>query len=145
MITLQRLDAGEARRAIEGARRHAEAIGVPMCMAVTDESGTLIAFERMDGGKVHSVQVAQDKAFTACSARRPTHEIGELAQPGGPLFGLNVTLGGRISIVAGGLPIVAKGQVIGGIGVSSGTPQQDLACATAALAALCLDGAEAQS
>ena len=89
----------------------------------------------MDGGKIHSIQVAQDKAFTAASARRPTHELAALAQPGQPLFGLNVAVSGRFCVVGGGLPVIVDEQVVGGIGVSSGTPAQDLECATAGLAA----------
>jgi len=131
MISLKRLDAGEARTVIDGVRQKAAEIGVPMCIAVVDESGFPIAFERMDGGKVHSIQVAMDKAFTAASARRPTHEIATLAQPGQPLFGINVAIGGRFSIVGGGIPVIVDGTVVGGVGVSSGTPAQDLECATA--------------
>ncbi|GAA0322678.1 heme-binding protein [Sphingomonas oligophenolica] len=135
MITMRRLDASEARLIIEGARRQAQASGVPMCIAVTDDSGSLLAFERMDGGKIHSIAVAQDKAFTAASARRPTDELAALAQPGQPLFGINVAVSGRFCVVGGGLPVIVEGQVVGGIGVSSGTPAQDLECAAAGLAA----------
>lgn len=136
MIAVRRLDAQEARALVEGAQRQATAIGVPMCIAVVDESGSLLAFERMNGGKIHSIQVAIDKAFTAASARCPTHELAELGQPGAPLFGLNVTLGGRFCIVGGGVPVVVVDEVVGAVGVSSGTPAQDRECATAAVAAL---------
>jgi uncharacterized protein GlcG (DUF336 family) len=129
------LDAADAAIVLEGACRRAAAIGVPMCIAVVDESGTLLAFRRMDGGKVHSVQVAMDKAFTAASARRATHEIATVAQPGQPLFGINTAVNGRFSIVGGGLPVLVNGDVVGAIGVSSGTPAQDLDCATAGVAA----------
>jgi len=135
MIAVNRLDAYEASLIVAGARHRAQDIGVPMCIAVVDESGSLLAFERMDGGKIHSIQVAMDKAFTAASARRPTHELSELGQPGAPLFGLNVTLGGRFCIVGGGVPIALDGQVVGAVGISSGTPAQDQECATAGAAA----------
>lgn len=106
-----------------------------MCIAITDESGNLIAFERMDGGKVHSTTIAQDKAFTAASARKGTHEYNQACVPGNDnhLLGIHTALGGRLCIVGGGLPISVNGDVVGGIGISSGTPQQDLACAQAGI------------
>ena len=133
MLQVARLSADEARLVIDGARAKAVEIGVPMCIAVADESGALLAFERMDGGKSHSIHVALDKAFTAASARRGTHELAALAQPEQPLFGINAAVGGRFSIVGGGLPVAAGDIVVGGIGVSSGTPQQDQACAAAGI------------
>ncbi len=133
MLAVQRLDQSDAQAVIAGARAKAEEIGVPMCIAVTDESGNLIAFERMDGGKVHSITLAQDKAFTAASARKATHEYHAGCLPGAEnmLFGIHTAMGGRLCIVGGGLPIFVDGVCVGGVGVSSGTPAQDLQCATA--------------
>ena len=131
MLQIQRLSLEEAREALAGARDHAIEIGVPMCIAVVDESGTPITFERMDGGKVHSVQVAIDKAFTAASARKATHEYNAACVPGNLVFGIHTALGGRLCVVGGGLPISVGGITVGGIGVSSGSPQQDMACAEA--------------
>jgi len=125
MMTVTRLDAADARLLIEGAAAHAAGIGVPMCIAITDESGHLVAFERMDGGKVTSITIAIDKAFTAGAARKATHEYGEASQPGAPAYGIASAIGGRLMVVAGGLPVVVDGAVVGGIGVSSGTPAQD--------------------
>jgi len=135
MLTINRLSHAEARILIEGAACKADEIGVPMCIAITDESGNLIAFERMDGGKVHSTTIAQDKAFTAASARKGTHEYNQACVPGNDnhLFGIHTALGGRLCIVGGGLPISINGEVVGGIGISSGTPQQDMACAQAGI------------
>lgn len=107
-----------------------------MCIAITDESGNLLAFERMDGGKVPSSSIAIDKSFTASGTRKPTHEIGEASQPGNPVYGISSALGGRMLVVAGGLPVIVDGAVVGGIGVSSGTPAQDLQVAEAGLQAL---------
>lgn len=131
MLQIQRLSLEEAHVALAGAKAQAAQIGVPMCIAVVDESGTPIAFERMDGGKVHSVQVAIDKAFTAASARKATHEYNAACVPGNLVFGIHTALGGRISVVGGGLPITVDGVTVGGIGVSSGSPQQDMECAEA--------------
>lgn len=133
MLQIQRLSLEEAHEALAGARAHAAAIGVPMCIAVVDESGTPIAFERMDGGKVHSVQVAIDKAFTAASARKATHDYNAACVPGNLVFGIHTALGGRLCVVGGGLPISVAGVTVGGIGVSSGSPEQDMACAEAGL------------
>jgi len=108
---------------------------VPVCIAITDESSNLLAFERMDGGKIPSTDIAIDKSFTASGTRRATHELGEASQPGKPIYGLSAAVGGRMVLIAGGLPIIADDDVVGGIGVSSGTPAQDLQIAEAGLSA----------
>jgi uncharacterized protein GlcG (DUF336 family) len=104
-----------------------------MCIAVTDASGTLVAFERMDGGKVTSVTIAIDKAYTAAAAKKATHEYGTASQPGAPAYGINTAIGGRLMVVGGGLPVIVSGEVVGAVGVSSGTPDQDRDVAQAAL------------
>jgi uncharacterized protein GlcG (DUF336 family) len=133
MLTINRLDIADARIIIEGARAKAEAMGVPMCIAITDESGNLIAFERMDGGKVTSITIAIDKSYTASAAKKATHEYGAASQPGAPAYGIASAIGGRLMVVGGGLPISVDGAVVGGIGVSSGTPAQDTEVAQAAI------------
>jgi len=134
MKTVTRLDLSDARILIEGAARQADAIGVPMCIAVVDDAGQLIAFERMEGGKVTSTTIAIDKAFTAAAAKKATHDYGTASQPGAPAYGINSAIGGRLMVVGGGLPVLHQGDVVGGIGISSGTPAQDLAVAEAAIA-----------
>lgn len=136
MHTVTRLDLEKARILIAGATEKANEIGVPMCIAVVDESGNLLAFERMKGGKVTSTTIAIDKAYTAAAAKRATHEYGEVSQPGKPAYGINSAIGGRLMVVAGGLPVLVDGEVVGGIGISSGTPDQDRMCAQAGLDAL---------
>lgn len=131
MLNIKRLSHAEALVLIDGAREKATEIGVPMCIAIVDESGNLIAFERMDGGKITSVTIAQDKAFTAAAARKATHEYNEVCVPGSLAFGIHTEVGGRISTVGGGLPVMVDGEVVGGIGLSSGTPPQDMECAQA--------------
>lgn len=133
MLTINRLDQADAQRLIEGARNEAWLIGVPMCIAVTDESGNLLALERMDGGKVSSITIAQDKAFTAAATRKATHEYNAVNLPGQLAFGIHTEVGGRLSTVGGGLPVLVAGEVVGGIGLSSGTPEQDIQCANAAI------------
>ncbi len=133
MLTINRLSIDDARTLIEGASIKATEIGVPMCIAIVDESGQLIAFERMDGGKVTSAIIAQDKAFTAGGARKATHEYNAACQPGNLAFGIHTAIGGRLCVVGGGLPVLIDGEVVGGIGLSSGTPQQDMDCAQAGI------------
>lgn len=133
MLTIHRLDLEDARLLIRGASEKARDIGVPMCIAVVDESGNLVAFERMDGGKTTSVIIARDKAFTAAAARKATHEYNAANVPGNLAFGIHTEVGGRLSTVGGGLPVLVNGEVVGGIGLSSGTPQQDMDCAQAGI------------
>ncbi|MCH8550832.1 MAG: heme-binding protein [Natronospirillum sp.] len=133
MLTIKRLSIDEAHHLITGARLKAEEIGVPMCIAVVDESGNLIAFERMNGGKVTSITIAQDKAFTAGAARKATHEYNKACVPGNLAFGIHTAIGGRLCVVGGGLPVTVDGEVVGGIGLSSGTPDQDMVCAQAGI------------
>jgi uncharacterized protein GlcG (DUF336 family) len=133
MLTINRLDQADARVLIEGAVARAIEIGVPMCIAITDESGNLLAFERMDGGKVSSITLAQDKSFTASAARKATHEYNAACVPGNLVFGIHTALGGRLCVVGGGLPVMVDGEVVGGIGLSSGTPAQDMDCAQAGI------------
>lgn len=133
MLSIKRLSLDDARILIAGAREKAEEIGVPMCIAVTDESGQLIAFERMDGGKITSTIIAQDKAYTAAGAKRTTESYGEVSQPGKPAYGINSAIGGRLLVVAGGIPVIVDGDVVGAIGISSGTPAQDSECARAGI------------
>ena len=133
MLTINRLSIDDARVLIDGARTKAQEIGVPMCIAITDESGQLMAFERMDGGKITSTIIAQDKAYTAAGAKRTTESYGVASQPGSPAFGINSAIGGRLMVVGGGLPVIIDGEVVGGIGLSSGTPSQDTRCAQAGI------------
>lgn len=133
MKTTTNLDLGDAGRLLEGARNRSTQIGVPMCIAITDAAGNLVAFERMDGGKITSITIAIDKAYTAAAAKKATHEYGAASQPGAPAYGINSAIGGRLMVVGGGLPVIVGGEVVGAVGVSSGTPDQDRDVAQAAL------------
>ncbi len=126
-----------SRAIVEAAEAKARQIGVPQCIAVVDEGGHLLAFSRMDGGKISSVRVALTKAVSAATRRSPTGPMPS-AQDASVLLsiGLPLATGGSITPIRGGLPIVVDGQVVGGIGVSSGTEEQDVECAEAGLAAL---------
>jgi uncharacterized protein GlcG (DUF336 family) len=133
MLNIKRLSLEEAKILVKGAEKKSLEIGVPMCIAVTDEAGNLIAFTRMDGAKISSIDIAIDKAFTGGAARKGTHEYNQLAVPGKPTFGIHVTNRGRFSIIGGGLPIVMEDEVVGGVGISAGTADQDLVVAQGAV------------
>ena len=136
MLTVNRLSLEDAELLAEGAAKKSIEIGVPMCIAVTDESGNLILFRRMNGGKVSSIRIAIDKAFTAAAARNSTEHYNTLCQPGKPTFGIHVTNEGHFCIIGGGLPVVVGGDIVGGIGVSSGTAAQDTEVAQAGIDAM---------
>ncbi|MGH8869824.1 MAG: GlcG/HbpS family heme-binding protein [Actinomycetes bacterium] len=125
MITIRRLDLADAQELLDAAAEKAREIGVPMCTAVADEAGNLLAFSRMDGGKVSSISIAIDKAFTAAAARNDTSFYGGVSRPGEAAWGINQTNGGRFCVIGGGMPLVVEGVIVGGIGVSSGTAAQD--------------------
>jgi len=133
MMLAARLTLNDARIVLEGAEAKARQIAVDMDIAVVDDGGHLIAFVRMDNARVTSIDVAINKAFTAACARRATHEYAAVAGPGGPAFGIHTSNQGRFMIVGGGLPIFIKGVIAGGVGCSSGTPEQDREVAQAGI------------
>lgn len=109
-------------------------LGAHVSVAVVDAGGNLTAFLRMDGAEIAGPTLAVDKAYTSVSNRISTQELSLLAAPGGPLFGLHSNGGGRFVIFGGGMPIFYGDAVIGGIGVSGGSVEEDIACASAGLA-----------
>jgi uncharacterized protein GlcG (DUF336 family) len=135
LLTIQRLSYDNAAILISGAEAKAQEIGVPMCIAVVDESGYLIAFKRMDHGKALSTTLAQDKAHTSAISRKSTADYNEAAVPGSLVNGIQMAAGGRFSTVGGGIPVVVDDAVVGAIGLSGGAPEQDIACAEAGLRA----------
>jgi uncharacterized protein GlcG (DUF336 family) len=130
VITLE-----EAKGIVSDAEQKAQQMGQPMNIAVMDAGRNLMAFHRMDGAWVASIDIAIDKAFTSAGRGLTTREIGEMAQPGQPLFGINTTNGGRIVIFAGGIPLMRDGVVVGAVGVSGGTPDEDHEVAEAGVSA----------
>jgi uncharacterized protein GlcG (DUF336 family) len=131
-----RLTLQGARLVMASAVRKATAIGVPLDIAVVDDAGHLLVFNRMDGAKLSSIDIAISKAWTAACARRATHEYAEIASPGRPAYGIHVSNHGRFMIVGGGVPIFVDGKIVGGIGCSSGTTQQDREVAMAGISVL---------
>lgn len=126
----------QAEKAIAAARAKAQQINTQMCIAVVDSGGVLKAFHRMDDAWVGSIDIAMKKAKTAVFFGMPTGEIGKLSQPGGPLYGIEHSNDGLITF-PGGLPIVDKdGVMIGAIGVSGSSVENDHAVAQAGVATL---------
>jgi len=128
-----------ASRMTEAAVRHAAGLGVAVSAAVVDSGGHLVHFQRMDRAEIAGPTLAVDKAFTAVAHRIATAELGPLAGPDGELAGLAANGGGRYVVFGGGLPCWADAGtpdaiVVGGIGVSGGSVEQDIACAEAGLA-----------
>lgn len=115
------------------AEAEAVKIGVPMAIAVVDEEGGLQFFKRMDGTLPVSTELAMSKAYTAAAIRIPTQTVGELAQPGAPLYGIQHTHNGRIVLFGGGYPLCIGGKVVGGIGISGGSVEQDMQVAEPAV------------
>lgn len=122
-----------AERLLVAAHEHATATGARVSAAVVDGGGHLIAFGRMDGAEIAGPTLAVDKAFTAVAQSASTAELAVLAAPGGPLFGLHSNGGGRYVIFPGGIPLRRNGVIVGAVGVSGGTVEQDEACAQAAV------------
>ena len=126
----------QALELIAAAKEKARKISVPMVIAVVDGGGNLVALQRMDGALLVSIDIAANKAYTAVAIKIPTHELAKLTQSGQPLFGIHNADGGRIVIFGGGFPLERNNEIIGGIGVSGGSVEQDVLCAKAALARL---------
>ena len=120
---------------LEAARAKAAEIGVPMNIAVVDEGSNLVAFARMDHAWLGSIDIAQGKAYTARAFDMPTKDLAPLAQPGGSLYGVEASNQGRLIVFAGGIPLASGTRIVGAIGVSGGTVEQDQAVAEAGVAA----------
>lgn len=125
----------QAREVIRSGEKKAAEIGVPMNIAVVDAGANLVAFERMEGAWIGSIDIAMNKAFTSRAFDIETKALAENSQSGDQFFGIHVSNHGRIMIFAGGIPLKHKGQVVGAVGVSGGLGHQDHAVAEAAAAA----------
>ena len=127
---------------LHAAEKEATRMGIPQCIAVVDEGGHLLAFSRMDGARIGSIEIAITKAVSAATRKRPTEEEGG----GDAMTSVRLALAareGRLTGIKGGVPIVVDGQIIGAIGVSSGTSDQDYEVCQAGIAAFMGERAEA--
>jgi uncharacterized protein GlcG (DUF336 family) len=126
----------DARKIIAAAESKAAEIGQPMNIAVADSGGNLIAHVRMDGAWLGSIDISIKKAYTSRAFDISTRDLAEHSQSGGQFFGIHASNDGRIMIFAGGIPLKRDGKVVGAIGVSGGSGEQDHAVAEAGAAAL---------
>lgn len=125
-----------AKRIAAASRIKAEELGVPIVFACVDLGGNLAYYERMQDSLLASIDIAQNKAFTANALKCPTSAVYDLAKEESPLFGIQFTNQGRIVTFGGGYPLIVEGKQIGAIGVSGGTVDEDMAIAEAGLAIL---------
>ena len=120
-----------ARRVVAAVLAEGRAMGIPLSVAVVDSGDQLVAFERMDAADLVSTSLALDKAYSALMNRMPTGDLGPYAQPGAEFYGYESLSGGRMVVFAGGLPLVRDGVLVGAIGVSGGSAEQDAQAADA--------------
>lgn len=130
MVTL-----ADARRVIAAAEEKAKQIKQPMNIAVADAGGNLVAHVRMDDAWLGSIDISINKAFTARAFDIQTKDLAQFSQSGGQFFGIHASNHGKIMIFAGGGPLKRDGKVVGAVGVSGGTGDQDQAVAEAGAAA----------
>jgi len=130
MVTLE-----DARNVIAAAERKAKELEQPMNIAVADAGGNLIAHVRMDEAWMGSIDISIKKAFTSRAFDITTKDLAKLSQSGGQFFGIHASNEGRVMIFAGGVPLKRAGKVVGAIGVSGGSGEQDQAVAEAGAAA----------
>jgi uncharacterized protein GlcG (DUF336 family) len=130
MMTLE-----DARRIIAAAEIKAKEIGQPMNIAVADAGGNLVAHVRMDNAWIGSVDISIKKAWTSRAFDITTKDLSENSQSGDQFFGIHASNNGKVMIFAGGVPLKKDGQIVGAIGVSGGSGEQDHAVAEAGAAA----------
>jgi uncharacterized protein GlcG (DUF336 family) len=132
----KQIDLETALRLIDAAKKKAVELKVAMNIAVVDAGNNLVAFQRMDGAWLGSINISMNKAYTARAFDMETKTLAPLCQPGQPLFGIHASNDGRLIIFPGGIPLKDGGKVIGAIGVSGSSVENDQAVAAAGAAAL---------
>jgi uncharacterized protein GlcG (DUF336 family) len=115
----------DARRVISAAEKKAREIGQPMNIAVADEGGNIVAHVRMDNAWIGSIDIAMKKAYTSRAFDIETKELAKHSQSAGDFFGIHASNSGKIMIFAGGIPLKRENKVVGAIGVSGGSGDQD--------------------
>lgn len=125
----------DARRVIAAAEKKAAEIGQPMNIAVADCGGNLVSHVRMDGAWLGSVDISIKKAYTSRAFDISTKDLAAHSQSGGQFFGIHASNDGKIMVFAGGIPLKRDGKIVGAIGVSGGSGEQDHAVAEAGVAA----------
>lgn len=129
------LTLADARRIIDAGEKKAQELGIPYNIAVVDVGGGLISHIRMDGAWLGSVDISINKAWTSRAFDMATEILAGATQSGQSLFGLNTTNDDRVVIFGGGEPVLEGGEVIGAVGASGGSVENDIKVVKAALAA----------
>lgn len=136
MHTTRTVDIADARRIIDAGIAEADRIGSPSNIAVADAGGNLLSHARMDGAQLGSIEHSIDKAHTSVLFKSASGDLARDSEPGGQFWGMALSGQGRVLVFAGGVPLMADGEVVGAVGVSGGSREQDSAVAKAAAAAL---------
>jgi uncharacterized protein GlcG (DUF336 family) len=133
---MSQLTLADARTIIAAAEKKADDLGQPMNIAVVDAGANLVTHVRQDGAWIGSIDISINKAWTARAFDIQTKDLGDNSQPTQQFFGIHITNGGKVAIFAGGVPLTRDGVIVGGLGVSGGSGEQDQSVALAGLAAL---------
>lgn len=120
-----------AKKVIAGAEEEANKLGISMVISVVDDGGNLVAIHRMDDAWLASIDIAQNKAWTAVALKMPTAALADATVPAAELYGLNTTNNGRLVVFGGGIPLVVDDKVVGAIGVSGSAVPDDVQVAEA--------------
>ncbi|WP_173917576.1 heme-binding protein [Halobacillus sp. Marseille-Q1614] len=122
-----------AKKLMESAENEAKEMGTPMVISIVDEGGNFIACHRMDDALLVSVDIAQNKAWTSVAMKMPTSDLAQAAGVGKELYGINTTNSGRVVVFGGGIPLRDKDKIVGAVGVSGGSVEEDIRVAQAAV------------
>lgn len=136
MGEMTQLNLKVAKELIESAEKKANEINVPMVISVVDEGGNFIASHRMDDALLVSVELAQNKAWTSVAMKMTTESLTQVAANGKELYGINTTNNGRVVVFGGGIPLYNNSRIIGAVGVSGGSVEEDILVAQSAVNAL---------
>jgi ATP:cob(I)alamin adenosyltransferase len=134
--TVPTYDLAAVKVAAEAAEAKGDEMGVPIVFVALDAGGNLILAHRQADSLLASIRIAEEKAYTAAGLKQPTANLAVSAAPGGALYGINTSDGGKICIFGGGVPVFVDGKIAGGLGVSGGTVDEDIIIVNAAVAAL---------
>jgi uncharacterized protein GlcG (DUF336 family) len=135
-ISCESISHDDAQKMLSAAEAKTLEVGIPYCIAVVDAAGELMAFTRQDGARRACIELSIGKAVTARLFNASTADLNAMAAPGAPLFGIAQINEGKVVLLGGGLPITHNGSVVGAIGASAGTAEQDIAVAQAGIASL---------
>jgi uncharacterized protein GlcG (DUF336 family) len=132
---IESLTLEDARQLIAAGEKKAKELGIPYNLAVVDAGGSLVTHVRMDGAWLGSIDIAINKAWTARAFDMSSEELSRASQSGQSLFGIHSTNHARVVIFGGGLPVIVGGAVVGAVGASGGSVENDIKVASAAVAA----------